>query len=217
MAVQRILDGRTFETELAVGSWQSAVEVMKEIEKDEVFYRESGGGVTFSGGEPLMQPEALEELLVHCRERNYHTAIDTCGHAEPSGLYRVMDLANLWLFDLKLMDDSKHLEYTGVSNEMALKNLKTLALAGKNIIIRFPLIPGITDGTRNLKAVAKLMIKLRLKKIDLLPYHSIAKDKYRRIGKEYLLESVKEPGRETVDDVRNFFSNEGILVGVRGG
>ena len=91
--MQRVLDGKSFETELAVGSWQSAGEVMKEIEKDEVFYRESGGGVTFSGGEPLMQPEALQELLELCRIKNYHTAIDTSGHAEPDALQRVMELA----------------------------------------------------------------------------------------------------------------------------
>jgi pyruvate formate lyase activating enzyme len=212
--VHRILDGNQFETGLAVGSWQSAGEVMKEIDKDAVFYEESGGGVTFSGGEPLMQPDALHELLVHCRERDYHTAIDTCGHADPPVLSSISELADLWLFDLKLMDDSKHIKYTGVSNEMALKNLETLVLGGKSIIIRFPLIPGITDGSDNLDAIANQMIKLGLKKIDLLPYHAIAKNKYKQMGKEYLLESAQEPGKEAVDDVINFFRNNGISVRV---
>jgi pyruvate formate lyase activating enzyme len=217
ISVQRVLDGKSFETELAVGSWQSAVEVMKEIEKDEVFYRESGGGVTFSGGEPLMQSEALQELLGLCREKGYHTAIDTSGHAEPAALSRVIELADLWLFDLKLMDDSKHVQYTGVSNEMALKNLETLALAGKSVIIRFPFIPGITDGPDNLEAIAKMMMKLRLDKIDILPYHAIAKDKYRRIGKDYLLESVKAPDEVQVNVMMNYFADEGFNVGVGGG
>jgi pyruvate formate lyase activating enzyme len=114
--MQRVLDGKQFDSKLAVGSWQSAGEVMKEISKDAVFYEESGGGVTFSGGEPLLQAEALEELLKLCREKGYHTAIDTCGHAEPAALIKIIKLADLWLFDLKLMDDSRHIEYTGVSN-----------------------------------------------------------------------------------------------------
>jgi pyruvate formate lyase activating enzyme len=209
--VQRVLDGKSFETELAVGSWQLAGEVMKEIEKDEVFYKESGGGVTFSGGEPLMQADALQELLELCREKGYHTAIDTSGHAEPAAIHRVMGLADLWLFDLKLMDDLKHVEYTGLSNEMALKNLEMLAFAGKSIIIRFPLIPGITDRNDNLEAVAKLMIKLGLKRIDILPYHAIAKDKYRRMGKDYMLESVKGPDDVQVNMIKNYFSVRNLL------
>jgi pyruvate formate lyase activating enzyme len=217
VSVHKVLDGKSFETELAVGSWQLAVEVMKEIQKDEVFYRESGGGVTFSGGEPLLQPDALGELLVLCRKNNYHTAIDTSGHAEPAVLDKVMDLADLWLFDLKLMHDARHLQYTGVSNEMALQNLETLALAGKSIIIRFPFIPGITDGKDNIEAISKLMKKLGLKKIEILPYHSIGRDKYRRIGKDYLLESVKEPDEVQVNLIINYFREKGLIVGVGGG
>lgn len=214
--VQRVLDGKLFESKLAVGSWQSAGEVMKEIAKDAVFYDESGGGVTFSGGEPLLQSEALKELLGLCREQGYHTAIDTSGHAEPVAMERVMELASLWLFDLKLMDDSRHMEYTGVSNELALKNLETLALAGKEIIIRFPLIPGITDGKDNLEALAMIMLKLGLKRIDILPYHAIARDKYRRMGKDFLLESLKGPDDAKVDEIMTFFKDRGYLVGVGG-
>ena len=216
VSVRRVLDGKFFETKLAVGSWQSAGEVMKEIEKDEVFYRESGGGVTFSGGEPLMQPEALQELLELCRIKNYHTAIDTSGHAEPAAMQQVIELADLWLFDLKLMDDGKHLEYTGVSNELALKNLETLALAGKSIIIRFPLIPGITDGKDNLEALAKLMKKLGLEEINILPYHAIAKDKYRRMGKEFKLQGVKEAPDDMINEIVQFFVDKGFTVRVGG-
>lgn len=215
--MQRVVDGKRFESKPTVGSQQSSVDLMKEIEKDDVFYNESGGGVTFSGGEPLMQADALRELLEFSREKGYHTAIDTSGHAEPAALHRVMELTDLWLFDLKLMDDTKHVEYTGVSNELALKNLETLSLAGKSIIIRFPLIPGITDGKDNLDAVAKLMIKLGLKRIDILPYHAIAKDKYRRMGKAFQLEGVKEPDQEMVDEVMMFFMKKEISVGIGGG
>jgi len=216
VSMERILDGKRFERELTVGSWQLAEEVMKEISKDAVFYEESGGGVTFSGGEPLMQAEALQELLGLCREKAYHTAIDTSGHAEPAAVKQVMELADLWLFDLKLMDDDKHMEYTGVSNELALKNLETVAMAGKEIIVRFPLIPGITDGSDNLETISKLMLKLGLKRIDILPYHAIAKDKYRRIGKEFLMEGVKEPAEERVHGIMKYFAEKGFSVGVGG-
>jgi pyruvate formate lyase activating enzyme len=201
-----------FERKSAVGSWQSAGDLMKEIEKDEVFYRESGGGVTFSGGEPLMQADALKEILALCRERGFHTTIDTSGHAEPAAVKKIMELADLWLFDLKLMNDLKHLEYTGVSNELALQNLEMLARTGKEIIIRFPLIPGITDSPENLSDIAGFMKKLDLRKIDVLPYHDIARDKYKRMNKVYMLDNVKEPTGEKVVEVKEYFKEQGYSV-----
>jgi pyruvate formate lyase activating enzyme len=199
---------------LTVGSWQSAVEVMKEIEKDEVFYRESGGGVTFSGGEPLMQADALKELLSFCKGKGYHTVIDTSGHAEPAAVRKVMPLADLWLFDLKILDDIKHVEFTGVSNELAIKNLEMLARNNSQIIIRFPLIPGITDGPGNMEAISRLMKQLRLTRIDVLPYHNIAADKYRRMKMDFLMEGVMEPGKERVKEIKEIFEQQGFLVGI---
>jgi pyruvate formate lyase activating enzyme len=114
------------------------------------------------------------------------------------------------------MDDVKHVEYTGVSNELALKNLETLARAGKSIIIRFPLIPGITDGKDNLEAIAALMKKLDLKRIDILPYHAIAKDKYKRMGKVFLLDGLKEPGEEIIKEINDFFSSLGFVAVIGG-
>jgi pyruvate formate lyase activating enzyme len=214
VAMQRFIDGKCFEVELAVGSWQSAEDVMKEIEKDSVFYQESGGGVTFSGGEPLLQAEALKELLYFCREKGCHTAIDTSGHAEPAAVKQVMGLADLWLFDLKLMDDIKHLEYTGVSNELALKNLEMLSREGKEIIVRFPVIPGITDNKDNLGAIVTLMKRLHLNRIDLLPYHDIARDKYRRMRKEYLPGEILSPSMERMNEIMAFFVENDIIVKV---
>ena len=213
VTMHRFLDGKRFETKPALGSQQSAVDVMSEIDKDAVFYEESGGGVTFSGGEPLMQIEALKQLLELCTKKGYHTAIDTSGHAEPAALKQIIELASLWLFDLKVMDDAKHVEYTGVSNELALKNLELLALTRKEIIIRFPLIPGITDEENNLAEIAKFMLKFGLKRIDILPYHSIAKEKYRRMGKAFLLESMKEPDERRINEIMNYFVDKGFSVG----
>ena len=214
--MQRILDGKVFESKSSIGSRQSAVDVMQEIEQDEIFYLESGGGVTFSGGEPLMQAEALKELLQLCREKGYHTAVDTSGHSDSSALKQVIHLADLWLFDLKLVDDAKHIEYTGVSNELALRNLETLARNGRNIIIRFPLITGITDKDENLKGIALLMKKLNLNRIDIIPYHSIAKEKYKRIGKVFLLEGLIEPAEVRTNEVKEFFMGFGFVAGIGG-
>ena len=208
--MRRILDGKAIESQLAVGSWQSAVNLMKEIKKDEIFYLESGGGVTFSGGEPLMQADALKEILVLCKENGYHTAVDTSGHAEPAALKKVLNMTDLWLFDLKLMDDVKHVEFTGVSNDLALKNLEILAGAGKDMIIRFPLIPGITDDHENLEEIAALMKRLGLKKINILPYHAIAKEKYRRMGKTNLLEHLKEPESNDIEKIKEYFKQKGF-------
>ena len=210
ISAKRMLDGRSFETQSAVGSWQSAIDLMKVIEKDEVFYIESGGGVTFSGGEPLMQADALMEILQLCRQKGYHTAVDTSGHAEPAAVKKIMQLADLWLFDLKLMDDTRHLEFTGVSNELALKNLEILSGNSANIIIRLPLIPGITDDHQNLKDISLKMKQLDVNRIDILPYHSIAKEKYLRLGKPYLLDDILEPAEVQLQEAVDFFLTQGL-------
>lgn len=212
VVLNRVFDRKIFEIKKVVGHWHPAEGIMEEIEKDKIFYLESGGGVTFSGGEPLMQVSALEELLSLCKKRGYHTAIDTSGHAEPAGINRVMDLADLWLFDLKIMDDLRHVEFTGVSNEMALYNLQKLARAHKDIIIRFPLIPGINDSVNNLEEIGKLMNSLNLGRLDILPYHDIAREKYKRFGRQYVLKDVKEPDETLIGHVKDFFQGLGIDV-----
>jgi len=211
VSLERKLEGKVFKSKVAVGSWQSVEEVMSEIEKDVIFYQESGGGVTFSGGEPLMQSEFLSELLASCRDKGIHTAVDTSGYAEPAAVQRVMDLADLWLFDLKLLDDNDHVVYTGVSNELVLKNLKTLARSGKDIVVRFPVVPGMTDKEENLNTVAQMMKELELNRISLLPYHAIAKDKYKRLGREYLMEGVSEPSLERIRELKRIFEEQGIV------
>jgi pyruvate formate lyase activating enzyme len=210
--IQRVMDGKVFDARSAVGSLRSAADIMEEIDKDAVFYRESGGGVTFSGGEPLLQVDSLVELLALCRMKGFHTAIDTSGHAEPAAVRKVMDLADLWLFDLKIMDDARHIEFTGVSNELALRNLELLSNAGKNIVIRFPLIPGITDDEENLESIAGVMKVIKLNRADILPYHSIASEKYKRMGKLNLLENLKEPDKERINDVNLYFAARGFEV-----
>jgi pyruvate formate lyase activating enzyme len=213
MAGSRVMDGDGRRMETVVGRWKTALDVFREIESDLFFYSESGGGMTLSGGEPMMQDDFAFELLKLCKDKGIHTAIDTSGHAEPASFRKILTLADLFLFDLKLIDDARHVEYTGVSNELALRNLEMVARSGSSIIIRFPVIPGITDDPSNIRMIAGLMKRLQLNRIDLLPYHSFARDKYRRLGRDYLLDGVEEPKPSQMEMIREVFFNSGIDTG----
>jgi len=161
-----------------IGREMSAATVMDEVMRDEVFYIQSGGGVTFSGGEPLAQKEFLKALLEASQERRLHTAVDTCGYAPAKDFEEVYDLVDLFLFDLKLMDMEMHREYTGVSNDTILSNLALLADRGNKIIVRIPLVPEITDTPENLEAIVAFLAPLRsVRRISLLPYNKLGEDK----------------------------------------
>jgi len=168
---------------ITVGRSVSVDEVMAEVVRDIAFYEKSGGGVTFSGGEPLSQPEFLMELLGRCRGLGIHCAVDTCGYADSEVLLEVAKLADLFLYDLKLVDRDDHLKYTGVDVEVIHRNLRLLCDSGTEIQLRFPVIPGVTDTDDNLAGVQALRESLsRELPIKRLPYHSAAMDKYRRFG-----------------------------------
>lgn len=195
------------------GEKKTIQQVMKEIEKEIIFYDESGGGVTFSGGEPLVQPEFLEILVDECKEREIHTALDTTGCVPPRVFNLLMEKIDLFLYDVKIMDHSKHMEYTGTSNKYTLENLKNLSLEGKKVIIRFPLIPGITDTDKNITATATFVSSLKgIQKIDVLPYHRIAEKKYRRLKIENKMKGVKPPSTERIEAVKKKFERYGLKV-----
>ena len=136
------------------GRWRDVPEVMAIVRRDAAYYKSSGGGVTFSGGEPLMQPEFLEAALRECHREGFHTAIETSGFAPWSVIGQVLPCIDLFLFDIKHMDPARHLELTGVDNKLILENLRRIGESGAAIWIRLPLIPGINDGEGNLSAVA---------------------------------------------------------------
>ncbi len=161
----------------------SSDEIMEMIRKDEVFYRSSGGGVTFSGGEPLLQATFLKELLEKCKSENFHTTVDTSGFTNKADFAEIIEFTDLFLYDLKPMDPQEHLYYTGVSNRIILENLDFLYENGKKIIIRIPLIPGITDTGENIHSVITFLshLKEKIVEVNLLPYHSIGKNKYRKL------------------------------------
>jgi pyruvate formate lyase activating enzyme len=203
----RILDGKSFESEEVSGKWMEDEEVMEVIRKDMVFYDESGGGVTFSGGEPLMQPVFLERMLSLCKTWNISTALDTCGFAPAEVMEKMIGKVDLFLYDLKLMDEEEHVKYTGVSNVRVLQNLMTLAGEGCNVRIRLPLIPGITDTDENLTMIKDFLSGLPgITTIDLLPYHDIARNKYKRLDMPYKLPETGQMTGERLEDIRRQFS-----------
>ena len=185
-----------------VGQVMTAAEVMAEVERDLTFYDQSGGGVTFSGGEPLAQPEFLGVLLDACRRAGIHTAVDTCGYAPWSVLDAIHDEVDLFLYDLKLMDDQAHRRLTGVSNQTILQNLRGLSESGAAIILRVPVIPGINDSPDNVRALAAFAAALpHLQGIDLLPYHPTAVDKYARMNRAYGLQGTQPPDAQDLAEI----------------
>lgn len=199
-----------------VGRKMTEAEVLKEIEKDRVFYEESGGGVTFSGGECLMQPEFLMGLLTACKARGLHTALDTSGYASWQTIAGLKDAVELFLYDLKLMDEEQHKKYTGVSNKLILENLQKLAESGKLIWIRVPVIPGINDDDANLHAMGTFLHSLQIRDVFLLPYHSIAANKYARLGKNYQLSALTPPSQQQMEAMQLGLQAFGLNVQIGG-
>jgi len=196
------------------GKLMTVEEVLEEVKKDALFYQNSGGGVTFSGGEPTHQPEFLWYLLKGSQESGIHTALDTSGFVKPEILKRVLEHTNLVLYDIKHMDPAKHKEFTGVDNRLILENARMIATMGKPMIIRVPLIPGRNDSKENIKALAEFMLSLGLKRVDLLPYHSLGKIKYQRLGMEYKLSDLKPFAEGEVAKIKADLESYGLQVGV---
>lgn len=200
-----------------IGRTMTVPEVMAEIKKDIPFYDESGGGVTFSGGEPLMQPDFLMELLDECGRLELHRTVDTSGYARQEILLETAAKADLFLYDLKHMDSEIHRKYTGVGNEVILENLKALSARDVALRIRFPLIPGINDDRTNVEKTAAFLQKLhRVPNIDILPYHDVATSKYRRFGYVYRLDGLRAPDAGHLQDVAATLSSYGLCVTIGG-
>jgi pyruvate formate lyase activating enzyme len=199
-----------------IGKKLTAEEIIKEIEKNLVFYEESGGGVTFSGGEPLGQSEFLEGLLNGCREKKIHTAVDTSGYVSWEILNKMIPKVDLFLYDLKLMDNERHKKYTGVSNELILENLKKLSSVHNNIFVRFPVIPGINDDYQNIKEIGKFLSSLKITQVNILPYHHIGIDKYKRLERTYKLATTQPPSEEKLSEVSAILRKFNLNVKLRG-
>jgi pyruvate formate lyase activating enzyme len=200
-----------------IGCEMTVEEVMGEIEKDLLFYDESGGGVTFSGGEPLIQPRFLYYLLSACKEREILTALDTSGYASWEIINRIKTRVDLFLYDIKLLDDEKHQAYTGVSNKQILSNFERLDKEKFPLIIRFPVIPGITDTSTELDLLVKWIEGLQTcQEINLLPYHKIGKGKYERLGWTYRLNNLEPPSNERLEELMAIFQDLGLNTKIGG-
>jgi len=186
-------------------------EVIKIIKKDEIFYDESNGGVTFSGGEPLVQSDFLLELLKECKKSNIHTVVDTCGEANWSDFEMIQDYVDLFLFDLKLIDNDHHKKYTGVINKRIHKNLRNLIENENNIELRIPLIPKITDTDSNVNDLIDFISLLKIKpSVILLPYNPLNQDKLDRFHLDNKLGKLKVQSRKMLFAIKQKFINKGI-------
>ncbi|MDO9254152.1 MAG: glycyl-radical enzyme activating protein [Bacteroidales bacterium] len=196
----------------------SVDEIMDIIEKERIFFDQSGGGVTFSGGEPLVHTKMLIRLLDECGKRGIHRAVDTAGNVNTETILDVAKRTDLFLYDLKMMDSDLHREWINSGNEKILHNLTVLAEAGKHIIIRIPLIGGVNDTDENIEHTAKFISELAGEKklVHLLPYHAIAENKYMKLGKSDDFEKLKEPDKETLERAIAKFGEYGILASVGG-
>ena len=208
-----MLEGIAYEQNETIGKLMTSDEVIVEITKDHIFYEESGGGVTFSGGEPLMQHLFLNELLEKCDEEGIHTAVDTTGFASQKVFDAVSERAKLFLFDLKHMDSKAHIKYTGVPNEKIFENLINLDKKNKNVIIRFPVIPKINDDENNIAEMILFLRKLKnINQLTLLPFHSIARHKYDKMDMENKMGNAKSLQKEDLLDLKASFEAIGFNV-----
>jgi pyruvate formate lyase activating enzyme len=199
-----------------VGREVTVKELIKEVEKDTLYYDNSGGGVTFSGGEPLFQHQFLKEALMECKRRDLHTTLDTSGYASKEIFSSLVDYVDLFLYDLKLADDEEHKKYTGVSNKLIKDNLRMLIDEGrgKDIVLRFPVIPRITDTEKNVDGLVDFVSSLKgVYEINLLPYHDIS-EKYKRLGKEYKMTVQEAPLPAKLEHIKQRFEAIGLYVKV---
>ena len=200
-----------------IGRVVNVEDILKEIEKDVLFFDESGGGVTFSGGEPLSQPGFLAEILKACSERDIHTVVDTCGFAPREAFEKIEPFVRLFLFDLKIMDPEIHRNFTSVSNELILSNLQWLSDQGAKVIIRIPVIPGVNDNDENMEATGKFLAGFPSRpEVNLLPYHASAREKYRRFGIPYRMADISPSSGERMKELSDRLAQFGLAVSTGG-
>jgi pyruvate formate lyase activating enzyme len=202
-----------------VGKYYTIEEIIAIIERERVFLDQSKGGVTFSGGEPMLQFEFLYDAVRACKESGFHTTIDTSGYSLRENYHAIIPYTDLFLFDIKHLDDEKHIEGTGVSNTGILGNYKFLLENARELALRIPLIPGFNDDPDYIKRIIQFIISTRtvsLKKINLLPFHKTGSSKYRRLNLPYLMGGVEPPLETAMQELKDKFLATGINVKIGG-
>ena len=199
-----------------IGKQMTPEELIREIDKDIIFYNQSGGGVTFSGGEAMMYPEFISEIAGYYKEKGISTAVETCGDVPWENFEKAIPYINLVLFDLKLMNSDQHLKYTGRPNDRIIDNLKKISNQVETII-RIPIIPTINDYEENIEGIGKFIESLegRIKKVHILPYHNYGMSKYKGLGKDYLLKDLKATDNEHMEMIRESLCRYGadVIIG----
>ena len=189
--------------------------LLQEIVTEAPLHRETGGGVTFTGGEPLLQAEFLFRLLEGCRALDIHTAVDTCGAAAPYAIERVAELADLILYDLKHVDDEGHRRITGSSNREILDNLRLLVRLQAAVRVRFPLVPGVNDDAAHVRRLAEVVASLGFREIDVVPYRRPrGRRRYEALGRPNPSASLQEPPADAIAEVLQRLSECGLTARV---
>jgi len=204
LAEARVISGKTMSVE----------EVVEIVRKDELFYRNSGGGVTASGGEPTYQPEFLKQLFRECQRYGIHTTLDTCGYVTWKVLEGILDYVDLVYYDLKHMDAGRHRELVGVGNKRILDNARRISQSGKPMVVRVPLIPGYNDSEENIKAMADFVRKIKVERLDIIPFHQLGSKKYERLGMTYKLGGLRPYQEEEIQAFEAIFQSYGLEVSI---
>lgn len=178
-------------------------EIVKIVIRDKPFYDQSGGGVTFSGGESMLYPDDVASLAKRCGENSVHVAVDTAGNVPWKCFETVMPYVDLFLYDIKMLDNEKHRRYTGASNERILDNLKRLLSSGKAVIVRIPVIPSINATAEDMRKIRDFLDENGGAPVELLPYHRLGENKYRALG--MLPKKFDVPTDETMRELKKIF------------
>ena len=203
------------------GRWMTVNELIKEVYKDTISYRRSGGGITISGGEAVVQHEFLEDLLIACKGLGWTTAIETTGYTSLEVLDKIVPLIDYFMMDIKHIHPLIHKEWTGVSNERILSNAYHIAELtqelGSQYIIRVPVIPGFNSDPEVIRGIAKFTTSLPgVKDLHLLPYHDLGSNKYGMLGKDYELFGVKTPEKDYMEYLKEIVEDEGLICKIGG-
>jgi pyruvate formate lyase activating enzyme len=216
---KRRIGDREFERTEEAGKYYEVEEIMELVRKEEVFIRQSGGGVTFSGGEPMMQSGFLLEALKACKNEEYHTAVDTSGYSSATNFAVVIPYTDLFLFDIKHLDQSRHIAITGVSNNEIIANYLMLLKSCREMFVRLPVVPGYNDDDEHLLKLRDFLSGTKsnsLTKICLLPFHRTGASKYQKLNQEFRMEGTEQPSAERMKSLKKFFEETGIKVKIGG-
>ncbi len=213
MPVKRKLGDAVFNDERVVGYDIDSIELVEKIERDAVFYDESGGGVTFSGGEPLMQPEFLLECLKLCKEKNLQTCVDTAGAINTPLITDITNFTDIFLFDVKTADPKIFEEYIGKGFNIVQGNLQILAKNSKRVIIRIPVIPGVNFSEEEMTKIIRFLRQFQgINEVSLLPFHRTGADKYKRLGKTWKMNDAKNLTQNDIEPFKKLFANYGFSI-----